>query len=536
MGPSDVQQPVGGAQTTTSPTQSNRRHDLDALRAFAMLLGIALHGAMAYFPAPWPVQDSQQHPAFGIFVAAVHGFRMQLFFVLAGFFTAMVWRRKGLPTLLRNRASRVLLPCLIGLVTVVPFFHWITAKVTAPSVAIVREYHAGDDVNAPDSQFRVTPLSWSALQGDLPMAQRLVTNGANVNGKNGDGSTPLHGAAFVGREDLVRFLLANGADPNLRNNNGQLPSDSARADAGTTQFLIGYLRLSPRLQSDIQAGRERLLPLLPASSTPAIPDAKPTGGIRESYLRFLTTGPLAAIFMTNVFDHLWFLWNLCFLMGAFAVWATIETRRSTPIAMRFQTWILSPRRYLWLIPVTLIPQALMGMNGYVFGPDTATGLLPPPHLLAYYGMFFFFGVLYFDADDAASELGRHWSLTLPIALLVVLPIGLISQPLLRPLSDFLQVCYAWLMVTGGIGLFRRVLSQEHARIRYVSDASYWMYLIHLPLLVVLQALAMPVPMPAPLKFLLLMGLSLTLLLLSYQLMVRNTPIGILLNGSRKVNV
>jgi peptidoglycan/LPS O-acetylase OafA/YrhL len=89
------------------------------------------------------------------------------------------------------------------------------------------------------------------------------------------------------------------------------------------------------------------------------------------------------------------------------------------------------------------------------------------------------------------------------------------------------------MVTGGIGLFRRVLSQEHAHIRYVSDASYWMYLIHLPLLVVLQALALPVPMPAPLKFLLLMGLSLILLLLSYQLIVRNTPIGILLNGSRK---
>jgi peptidoglycan/LPS O-acetylase OafA/YrhL len=533
MTPGDVQQPVGEAQMVTSPTQSNRRHDLDALRAFAMLLGIALHGALAYYPAPWPVQDPQQHPAFGIFVAAVHGFRMQLFFVLAGLFTAMVWRRKGLPNLLRNRASRVLLPCLIGLVTVVPIFHWITAKVTTPSLPVVREYRTGDDVNAPDTQFRVTPLSWSALQGDLPMAQSLVTNGANVNGKNGDGSTPLHSAAFVGREDIVKFLLAKGADPNLRDNNGQLPSDSARADEGTTQFLIGYLRLSPRSQSDIQAGRERLLPLLPAGTAPTSANAKPAGGIRESYLGFLSTGPLASIFTANVFDHLWFLWDICFLMGAFAVWATIEARRSTSTASRFRTWILSPRRYLWLIPLTLIPQALMGMNGYVFGPDTATGLLPPPHLLAYYGIFFSFGILYVDADDASNELGSHWYVTLPVAILLVLPIALVTQPLMRPLSDFLQVCYAWLMVTGGIGLFRRVLSRENARIRYVSDASYWMYLIHLPLLVILQALALPLAISAPVKFLLLMGISLALLLVSYQLLVRNTPIGTLLNGSRR---
>ena len=31
-----------------------RRHDLDALRAFAMLLGIALHGALSFMPVAWP--------------------------------------------------------------------------------------------------------------------------------------------------------------------------------------------------------------------------------------------------------------------------------------------------------------------------------------------------------------------------------------------------------------------------------------------------------------------------------------------------
>jgi hypothetical protein len=58
-----------------------RRHDLDALRAFAMLLGIGLHSALSFFQVPWPVQDIHQHKFFGIFMQAVHGFRMPLFFL-----------------------------------------------------------------------------------------------------------------------------------------------------------------------------------------------------------------------------------------------------------------------------------------------------------------------------------------------------------------------------------------------------------------------------------------------------------------------
>ena len=38
---------------------NKRYHDLDALRAFAMLLGIALHGFCSFFPLPiWPAQDA----------------------------------------------------------------------------------------------------------------------------------------------------------------------------------------------------------------------------------------------------------------------------------------------------------------------------------------------------------------------------------------------------------------------------------------------------------------------------------------------
>ena len=62
-----------------------------------------------------------------------------------------------------------------------------------------------------------------------------------------------------------------------------------------------------------------------------------------------------------------------------------------------QTLILSSWRFAWLLPLTLLPQWLM--NAFEFGPDMATGLVPPPHLLCYYAVFFGFGAFYFDARD-----------------------------------------------------------------------------------------------------------------------------------------
>jgi hypothetical protein len=78
-----------------------RRHDLDALRAAAMLPGIVFHAALACAPGvPWLVRDSQQNVALSVFAAAVHGFRMPLFFLVSGYFTAMLWRQRGLAALL----------------------------------------------------------------------------------------------------------------------------------------------------------------------------------------------------------------------------------------------------------------------------------------------------------------------------------------------------------------------------------------------------------------------------------------------------
>ena len=83
-----------------------------------MLLGIGLHAAIPF--VPWRGDDETGVWLLDVFVGFVHGFRMPLFFVISGFFTAMLWRRRGLRSLIRHRLRRVGLPLLVGCFTIIP--------------------------------------------------------------------------------------------------------------------------------------------------------------------------------------------------------------------------------------------------------------------------------------------------------------------------------------------------------------------------------------------------------------------------------
>lgn len=102
---------------------TDRYHALDALRGAAMFLGVGLHAALPYsrLPVPfWPVRDLSQTNAFDFLLIAVHAFRMQVFFLLAGFFGGLLYTRYGLKRTAGHRLRRVALPLALALVTVQP--------------------------------------------------------------------------------------------------------------------------------------------------------------------------------------------------------------------------------------------------------------------------------------------------------------------------------------------------------------------------------------------------------------------------------
>ncbi len=99
----------------------------------------------------------------------------------------------------------------------------------------------GADVNAPDDDLNLSPLAWSVLHGQTEATRLLIENGADVNMKDGKGSTPLHSAAVFGRAGVAKLLLENGADFQARNDDGATPADSLHLDWRTTTFIGGLV-------------------------------------------------------------------------------------------------------------------------------------------------------------------------------------------------------------------------------------------------------------------------------------------------------
>lgn len=533
-----------------------------------MLLGIGLHAALSFVPFPWMVQDGRQHELFGLLFVAIHGFRMPLFFVISGFFTAMLCRQKGLAALLNHRAQRVLLPCALGLLTIVPLMHGLSAWVMAnapktvassvsspppPLIDAIRKMDfsrfeqslaEGADVNEADTEFGARPLTWSVLHGNVAVVRRLIEKGADIEGTNRDGSTALHGAALLGQAETVKELLDHGANSTAKTGRGDSPADVSLADRGTVEYFANLMKFPMRPDDELKSGQAKCRERLPATARAQSVTSELLTSIRSRYaawmksdvwnVRWSATKPPIHLIQSSLFDHLWFLWFLCWMVGGFAIVQSLASRTAIaadePSLLR--RLVLSPIRFCWLLPLTLLPQLLMGTAGPVFGPDTSVGLIPQPHLLLYYGLFFGFGVLYFDANDTDAQVGRRWLMLLSIATTVALPMGLamIGSPLFGGIA---QVSYAWLMSFAAMGLFRRLLTRESKWVRYVSDSSYWLYLAHLPLVIAGQHLIRTWPIPSGIKFLLLCLVVTGLLLASYEWLVRYTWLGALLNGRKK---
>jgi peptidoglycan/LPS O-acetylase OafA/YrhL len=367
------------------------------------------------------------------------------------------------------------------------------------------------------------------MRGDPTILCAVLDAGGDANERDGGGNTPLHQAAYFGRDAAARLLLERGADPGAMNVVGRMPAAMMSLPADLVSEFAPLIGMPPIGVDEVLAGRERLRAILPTGPNPQ----GTLGGLLDratlawsdvlsaEWLRPRVGSWSLHLVQTNVFDHLWFLWFLCWLVAAFAILAV--------------TGLLpTGRRRWWLMAASCVPQLVMGMSmtaGY--GPDTSLGILPRPHVLIFYACFYFFGVATFAADGLDTRLGRHWKLLLPMAIALFLAgIATMND---RLLACVLQPSYAWAMSLGLIGLFARFSSRPSPLVSWLADASYWMYLVHVPLVMAAQLVVRSWALPANLKFLVVMALVTPVLLVSYRYGVRYTAIGSLLNGPRAVS-
>lgn len=385
--------------------QGTRLHALDAVRAIALLSGIALHAALSYAPGVdshlWPLRDSQNGLTMSVGIFLIHIFRMPVFFLLAGFFARMMFRSKGTRPFLRNRAGRILLPLVLG---------WL--------------------------------------------------------------------ACFLGIAGVVLWYL-------VRMNGGRMPE--------------------------------------------AVPPELASSGF--------------------TFLHLWFLYILCWLYACVLLIRravlTLDPRgASVDLLDRIIriTWSSPFKSLLLAIPI-ILAFLLQPQWEWWFGiPTPGYTVIPPVWPFFMYGYLFGLGWMLDRQRPLLESLRATWLSRLSMgfgAACICLAMAGAEASIVAVDDAQTKLVYAVLygvamisLVLAFIGLGVRFLANASPVVRYFSDASYWMYIAHLPIVMAMQTLMMPFDLHWSVKFMAVNAVTCTVLLLAYRYCVRSSWIGLMLNGRK----
>lgn len=393
---------------TDTTSGAERLHALDAVRGFALVLGIFLHATMSFLPsdgATWVISDPQRSAPLAVAFFTLHIFRMTTFFIIAGFFARMLFHRRGLAGFARDRGKRIALPLVVGWL---PVF----ALIVGATIAGTLIQYGGpppfgpppDDLNPPPLPFPLTHLWFLYL---------LVI---------------LYVLSLAGRAAIV----AVDRDEALR-------------------------------------------------------------GLVDRWLALLVRGGVAPLLL------------------------------ALPLALALPGY---GRWMMW-----------MGV------PTPDNSLIPNLPALIEFATAFVFGWVLQRQPDLLGAIQKWWPVHLAAAL--ALTIALLAQAGLvattttslpgvdRQLFAATYALAAWTWSFAFIGLAMQFMSGFSAWRRYLADASYWLYLIHLPLVILLQGVAARFDAPAELKYALILLVAFPLMLASYQTMVRYTWLGAILNGRRQ---
>ena len=244
--------------------------------------------------------------------------------------------------------------------------------------------------------------------------------------------------------------------------------------------------------------------------------------------------------------HLWFLYVLllCYV-AALAMRVMLgrsdAMRRVVDAGVRMLASPIGP--LLLALPLGAALSAHAQWYAWFGIPTPDQSLYPNLAACIAFGSAFAFGWLLQRQLVLLQHWAMRWPLHLAIALLATAGClwhaGL--APRLAPtMQDIATLAYAvayaiagWSWTFALVGLGLRFLSGHSPWRRYLADASYWIYLVHLPLLMALQVVMSRVQWPWFVEFALVLAVAMALLLLSYDLLVRNSFIGAWLNGRRK---
>jgi len=230
--------------------------------------------------------------------------------------------------------------------------------------------------------------------------------------------------------------------------------------------------------------------------------------------------------------HLWFLYYLLMItLISFGVGLLIS---KMPKLRKNILDIFNPVAHNPLLKL-LVFSGLTFMMLYLMNDkwvSTSISFIPNFKTFIFYSFFYLFGWILYKSKQPLEQLVRYdW-------LFTILGLGLLTAKFLYPspldteLIMAVNAVLVWLFSFGITGLFISYGSNHSHIMRYVSDASYWFYLLHLPLTAMLPGFIAGWDLSAEIKFFIVMGTSTLVCWVTYHYLVRSSFIGKFLNGRK----
>ena len=160
-------------------------------------------------------------------------------------------------------------------------------------------------------------------------------------------------------------------------------------------------------------------------------------------------------------------------------------------------------------------------------------LVPVPGATIGYGGAFLVGWFLHAREGGLERASRLWGVQLALAAVLSAAAFLVPASAAPVLVMAAVALAGWTWVYGLLGLAGRFLASPSPAVRYVADASYWIYLLHFPLLLLVEVPLADLALPILVKLTIALVVVLGVLVLSYDLLVRSTWVGAWLNGRRR---
>ncbi|ECG5931913.1 glucans biosynthesis protein MdoC [Salmonella enterica subsp. enterica serovar Matopeni] len=185
-----------------SSVPAPREYFLDSIRAWLMLLGIPFHISLIYSTHSWHVNSAAPSWWLTLFNDFIHAFRMQVFFVISGYFSYMLFLRYPLKHWWKVRVERVGIPML----TAIPLL-------TLPQF-ILLQYVKEKTENWPtlSAYEKYNTLAWELISHLWFLLVLVILTTVNIGiftwfQKRQETSKPRPAAISLAKLSLIFFLL-----------------------------------------------------------------------------------------------------------------------------------------------------------------------------------------------------------------------------------------------------------------------------------------------------------------------------------------